>query len=80
MQKYKQNFAVDASDAAKLKTRVEEGSAVPVTEEEEEENDAYIELPSEVLPLLPPLGVRLPPPLLRLTLPGNLRPLGVPVQ
>ena len=43
MQKYKQNFAVDASDAAKLKTRVEEGSAVPVTEEEEEENDAYIE-------------------------------------
>ena len=37
MQKYKQNFAVDASDAAKLKTRVEEGSAVPVTEEEEEE-------------------------------------------
>ena len=43
MQKYKQNSAVDASDAAKLKTRVEEGSAVPVTEEEEEENDAYIE-------------------------------------
>ena len=35
MQKYKQNFAVYASDAAKLKTRVEEGSAVPVTEEEE---------------------------------------------
>ena len=57
MQKYKQNFAVDASDAAKLKTRVEEGSAVPVTEEEEEENDAYIELPSEVLPLLPPLSI-----------------------
>ena len=54
MQKYKQNFAVDASDAAKLKTRVEEGSAVPVTEEEEEEeeeNDAYFELPSEVLHL-----------------------------
>ena len=43
MQKYKQNSALDASDAAKLKTRVEEGSAVPVTEEEEEENDAYIE-------------------------------------
>ena len=51
MQKDKQNFAVDASDAAKLKTRVEEGSAVPVTEEEEEENDAYFELPSEVLHL-----------------------------
>ena len=43
MQKYMQNFAVDASDAAKLKTRVEEGSTVPATEEEEEENDAYIE-------------------------------------
>ena len=42
MQKYKQNFAVDASDAAKLKTRVEEGSAVPVTEEDEEENDCKI--------------------------------------
>ena len=80
MQKYKQNFAVDASDAAKLKTRVEEGSAVPVTEEEEEENDAYIELPSEVLPLLPPLSICLAPLLLWLTLPGNLRPLGVPVQ
>ena len=66
MQKYKQNFAVDASDAAKLKTRVEEGSAVPVTEEEEEEeeNDAYIELPSEVLPLLPPLSICLAPLLL----------------
>ena len=62
MQKYKQNFAVDASDAAKLKTRVEEGSAVPVTEEEE--NDAYIELPSEVLPLLPPLSICLAPLLL----------------
>ena len=44
IQKYKQNSAVDASDAAKLKTRVEEGSAVLATEEEEEEeNDAYIE-------------------------------------
>lgn len=45
MQKYKQNSAVDASDLAKLKTRVEEGSAVPANkeEEEEEENDAYIE-------------------------------------
>ena len=44
MQKYKQNSAVDASDAAKLKTRVEEGSAVPLTkEEEQEENDAYVE-------------------------------------
>ena len=64
MQKYKQNFAVDASDAAKLKTRVEGGSAVPVTEEEEEENDAYIELPSEVLPLLPPLSICLAPLLL----------------
>ena len=64
MQKYKQNFAVDASDAAKLKTRVEEGSAVPVTEEEEEENDAYIELPSEVLPLLPPLSICFAPLLL----------------
>ena len=64
MQKYKQNFAVYASDAAKLKTRVEEGSAVPVTEEEEEENDAYIELPSEVLPLLPPLSICLAPLLL----------------
>ena len=64
MQKYQQNFAVDASDAAKLKTRVEEGSAVPVTEEEEEENDAYIELPSEVLPLLPPLSICLAPLLL----------------
>ena len=64
MQKYKQNFAVDASDAAKLKTRVEEGSAVPVIEEEEEENDAYIELPSEVLPLLPPLSICLAPLLL----------------
>ena len=64
MQKYKQNFAVDASDAAKLKTRVEEGSAVPVTEEEEEEIDAYIELPSEVLPLLPPLSICLAPLLL----------------
>ena len=64
MQKYKQNFAVDASDAAKLKTRVEEGSAVPVTEEEEEENDAYIELPSEVLQLLPPLSICLAPLLL----------------
>ena len=64
MQKYKQNFAVDASDAAKLKTRVEEGSAVSVTEEEEEENDAYIELPSEVLPLLPPLSICLAPLLL----------------
>ena len=64
MQKYKENFAVDASDAAKLKTRVEEGSAVPVTEEEEEENDAYIELPSEVLPLLPPLSICLAPLLL----------------
>ena len=64
MQKYKQNSAVDASDAAKLKTRVEEGSAVPVTEEEEEENDAYIELPSEVLPLLPPLSICLAPLLL----------------
>ena len=65
MQKYKQNFAVDASDAAKLKTRVEEGSAVPVTEEEEEEeNDAYIELLSEVLPLLPPLSICLAPLLL----------------
>ena len=64
MQKYKQNFAVDASDAAKLKTIVEEGSAVPVTEEEEEENDAYIELPSEVLPLLPPLSICLAPLLL----------------
>ena len=64
MQKYKQNFAVYASDAAKLKTRVEEGSAIPVTEEEEEENDAYIELPSEVLPLLPPLSICLAPLLL----------------
>ena len=64
MQKYKQNFAVYASDAAKLKTRVEGGSAVPVTEEEEEENDAYIELPSEVLPLLPPLSICLAPLLL----------------
>ena len=65
MQKYKQNFAVDVSDAAKLKTRVEEGSAVPVTEEEEEEeNDAYIELLSEVLPLLPPLSICLAPLLL----------------
>ena len=64
MQKYQQNFAVDASDAAKLKTRVEEGSAVPVTEEEEEENEAYIELPSEVLPLLPPLSICLAPLLL----------------
>ena len=68
MQKYKQNFAVDASDAAKLKTRVEGGSAVPVTEEEEEEeeeeNDAYIELPSEVLQLLPPLSICLAPLLL----------------
>ena len=45
MQKYKQNSAVDASDLAKLKTRVEEGSAVlPANkEEEEEENDAYVE-------------------------------------
>ena len=64
MQKYKQNSAVDASDLAKLKTRVEEGSAVSVTEEEEEENDAYIELPSEVLPLLPPLSIYLAPLLL----------------
>ena len=66
MQKYKKNFAVYASDAAKLKTRVEGGSAVPVTEEEEEEeeNDAYIELPSEVLQLLPPLSICLAPLLL----------------
>ena len=47
IQKYKQNSAVDASDAAKQKTRIEEGSAMPATKEEDdeekEEKDTYIE-------------------------------------
>ena len=42
MQKYKQKSAADASDQAKQKNRVEEGSPSS-NEEEEEANDAYVE-------------------------------------
>ena len=42
MQKYKQKSAADASDQAKQKNRVEEGSPIS-NEEEEEANDAYVE-------------------------------------
>jgi len=42
MQKYKQKSAADASDQAKQKTRVEEGSPIS-NEEDEEASDAYVE-------------------------------------